>query len=176
MTTSAPGPLCYSNQPPSSLAVCERLGEQGVRVSIPPPVHRTMVKIILIVEILGCLMGPPLLVVAFLGWLPQIPFLMLLASTLTAVAYATLAITLWMGFRWTIVEAGPEGLRVELRGLLIKRQHFYAREQIGDLRKMVSLLIFDPHGRQIGKIDATDPREEIWLMEVLRHALNLPRA
>jgi len=63
---------------------------------------------------------------------------------------------------------------VDLRGLLIKRHHFYPREQIGDLRKMVSLLIFDPTGRRIGKIDATDPREEIWLMEVLRHALNLP--
>ena len=46
-----------------------------------------------------------------------------------------------MGFRWTIVQAGPDGLRLELRGLLLKRGWFLPRQRIGRLHKRVSLLI-----------------------------------
>jgi hypothetical protein len=101
---------------------------------------------------------------------------LLFAIILNAVSYGTLAATLWMGFRWTIIEAGPEGLRLELRGLMLKRQRFFPREGINRLRKTESLLLYGPNNHVIGKIDATDPAEEIWLMETLRQALNLPPA
>ena len=167
-------PLEYSRQPPHSLASCERLPDGGVRITIPPPLHRRMVQIILAGQILGCIAGPPLLALVLFGALPSFPELFLAAATITAVAYATLVPTLWMGFRWTIVQAGPDGLRLELRGLLLKRGWFLPRQRIGRLHKRVSLLIYDPFGRRIGKIDATDPTEEMWIMEMLRRALNLP--
>jgi hypothetical protein len=166
MTAPPTRPLGYSSQPPNSLAVLERIGEHGVRVSIPPPMRRTFIKLLFVAEILGCLTGPPL----FLLSLDHHAFLMPFGSVVTTVAFTTLVITLRMGFRWTIIEAGPEGICVDLRGLFVKRQRFYPRDQIGDLRKLVSLVILDRAGRPLGKIDATDPNEEMWLMHVVREA------
>ena len=177
MSTTDPNLLQYSRQPPGSIAQVEYRTDGGVRISIPPPIKRPLGKIILAGQIVGCVVGPLLWVAcknvfsfdlaAALG---------LLSMLITGVSFSTLVVMLWMGMRWTLIEAGPDGLRLHLRGLLSNRNWFLPREQIGSLKKKVSLIVYDPHGRRIAKIDATTPAEEIWVMEMLGRAMNVPVA
>jgi hypothetical protein len=166
MTTQTAGPLEYSTQPSNSLAVLERLDEHRVRVSMPPPIGRSWVKVVFVAQILGCLSGPSLLVLSTRG----LSLLAYVGIVVTMLAASTLVTMLRMAFRWTIVEVGPDGIRVDLRGPCFTRRRFYPREQIGGVRKAISILILDRAGRRLGKIDATDWREEIWLTRVLQDA------
>jgi len=89
-------------------------------------------------------------------------------------ALAGLAVSLWMGFRWTIIEAGPEGLRMELRGLLFTRRWFVPRQRIRRIAWFVSLWVIGPHGLPLRRIDGTDQTEDRWILEILTRALAIP--
>ena len=165
--------LKYSTQPPTCRAVCEYGADGAVRVTIPPVVHRPIGKIILAASVLGLLLSASLLACEYFA-ASSGSILSFLALVVGSVSIATLSITLWMGFRWTIVQADAAGLSLELRGLLGTRRRFWPRGEITGLRKAVSLYVLGPGGVRLGKIDATDPREERWLMAVLGRALNVP--
>jgi hypothetical protein len=168
--------LQYARQPQGSLASCQYRGDGGVIIVIPPIVQRTLGKVVLALAGLGVVGGATLMALAFAGpvpllWAPIVAFLGLLVAL---PAISSIGITLWMGLRWTIIEAGPEGLRLELRGLLATRRWFIPRQQIGRLHQFGRILVLDPYGRKLKRIDATDRAEEIWVMEVLTRALAIP--
>jgi hypothetical protein len=166
--------LQYARQPPSSLASCQYRGDGGVIIVIPPMVQRRFVKVALTLACAGVIVGPLIFVAAVVGPLQRLPLLTLLSSIITFPALAAVCVTLWMGFRWTIIEAGREGLRVELRGLLTTRRRFIERERIGRLKHLVSIWILDARGWPLGRVDATDQTEDAWVMEVLTRALAIP--
>jgi hypothetical protein len=175
MNDTNPNLLQYSRQPPGSIAQIEFRDDGGVRITIPPPIRRPLGKILLAGQVFGCIAGPLLWVACKqIFSFDRAVALGFLAMIVTSVSFATLPVTLWMGMRWTLIEAGAEGLHLHLRGLVSNRNWFLPREKIGSLKKNVSLIVYDPHGRRIAKIDATTPKEEIWVMEMLGRAMNVP--
>ena len=173
--TAAPFALEYARQPSSSLASLQYRADGGVVIVIPPFVRRAQGKLALAAACAGVVGGPVLgaTALAVASWQLAIAGL-LLAIVITGGAIAALCVTLWMGLRWTVVEAGPEGLRRELRGLLMTRRWFIPRSQIGQLRAGLWIRVFDAHGRRLGRIDGMDAAEEAWLVEVLTRVLALP--
>jgi hypothetical protein len=167
--------LQYARQPPGSLASCQYRGDGGVIITIPPMLHRRMVKVALAIVCLSIVSGLVLFILA----LAVIPFrwagiVEFLGIVLTLPALAGLVVTLWMGMRWTIIEAGPEGLRLELRGLLFTRRWFVERGRIARLRSFVSIWVIGRSGLPLRRIDATDRTEDKWVMEILTRALASP--
>lgn len=168
--------LAYATHPPGSLAWCEAGSEGSVIVRIPPILKRPLGKGVLALTVLGTLGAIALsiaMVIGAIGWNLLLNVLVFGVGTASIVC---MAITLWMGFRWTIIDAGPWGLRLQLKGLFSNRTKLWPRHEIADLRKDVSLRVIGVYGNPIGKIDATTPAEERWVMEVLRQALGLPNA
>ena len=163
--------LDYSQQPSGSLAICEFGPDGSVRVQVPPPLHRRVFKVVLGAEILAAAAGAALVALVSRDGHPA---LYGLALVLSWVGLVTSSMTLWMGLRWTIIEAGRDGLRLKLRGPIQRREHFVPRDQIAQLLKRTSLLVLDARGQLIIKIDVTTPAEERWLMALLNHALRLP--
>jgi hypothetical protein len=176
VTTQSPShvELQYARQPPSSLASCQYRGDGGVIIVIPPIVKRTLGKVVLVIAGAGVIIGPLLFIAALLGPLQRFPWLMFVGSVLALPSLAGICVTLWMGFRWTIIEAGTEGVRIELRGLLTTRRRFIERDRIGRLKHLVSIWFVDAHGLPLGRVDATDQAEEAWVMEILTRALAIP--
>lgn len=162
----------YSRLPSGSLSSLEVLPNGGVRITIPPMLRRRIGTIALVITSIGVSLS----LLVLLAPLPKIlDTVRLLAVSIFLPSIACLVVTLWMGFRRTIIEADESGLRLELRGLLLTRRKFWPREQITSLRKRISLQIVGVGGAVIGKIDATDPTEERWLLEVLRTSLGIKR-
>ena len=176
MTAESPQQLQlqYARQPANSLASCQYRGDGGVIIVIPPMVQRRLGKIALVLGCAGSILGPLIFVAAIVGPLQGLPLLTLLSSIITFPALAAVCVTLWMGFRWTVIEAGREGLRIELRGLIATRRRFIERERIGRLKHLVSIWVLDARGWPLGRMDATDQREDAWVMEVLTRALGIP--
>ena len=176
-TPPPPLPPCelqYARQPPRSLASCQYRGDGGVIIVIPPVIQRTMGKVALALEFAAILGGGVLLVAAVLAPLRYLSLLLFLSSLMALPALAGLVVTLWMGFRWTVIEAGPEGLRMELRGLLFTRRWFVERARIARLRWLVSIWVIGHRGLPLRRIDASDSTEDAWVLEVLTQALALP--
>jgi hypothetical protein len=168
--------LQYARQPRNSLASCQYRGDGGVIVVIPPIVHRTLGKVVLGLAGLGIVGGAVLIAGAFAPSVPlrYAPLLVFIGFILIGPSISSICVTLWMGLRWTTIEAGPDGLRLELRGLLATRRWFIERERIGRLHQFGRILVLDPRGRKLKRIDATDKAEEVWVMEVLTRALAIP--
>ena len=176
-----PGPppnlqLQYARQPRGSIASCQYRGDGGVIIVIPPIVQRTLGKIVLAIAGLGVVGGVTLIAIAIAGLVPfqWAPIVGFVGFVLMGPSISSICITLWMGLRWTIIEAGLEGLRLELRGLLGTRRWFIERERIGRLHQFGRILVLDPRGRKLKRIDATDKAEEVWVMEILTRALAIP--
>jgi len=168
--------LEYARHPPGSIASCQYRGDGGVIIVIPPIVQRRMGKIVLGLAGLGIVVGAMLIAIAFAPSVPlqYAPLLVFIGFILIGPSISSICITLWMGLRWTIIEAGLEGLRLELRGLLATRRWFIPRERIGRLYQFGRILVLDPRGRKLKRIDATDKAEEVWVMEILTRALAIP--
>ena len=166
--------LQYARQPKGSIASCQYRGDGGVIIVIPPMLQRTIGKVALAIECACIILGSALWVAAVAGPLRGYPGSDFFGSVLVLPALGGLAVTLWMGFRWTIIEAGPEGLRLELRGLLWTRRRFIERDRIGALRQGVSIRVVDAYGRSLGRIDATNRAEDTWVREILTRALAIP--
>ena len=176
MTAQSPPQLQYARHPHNSLASCQYRGDGGVIIVIPPIIQRPMGKFVLAIALLAIVGGATLLALVIGGPLQGFPILGFLGFILILPSISSICITLWMGLRWTILEAGPEGLRLELRGLLGTRRWFIPRDQIGRLYQFGRILVIDPYGRKLKRIDATDKAEEVWVLEVLTRALAIPPA
>jgi hypothetical protein len=167
--------LQYARQPPGSLASCEYRGDGGVVITIPPMLHRRKVKFALAIECVSIVSGLVVFILTFavipFRW---VDFTAFLAGVLTLPALAGLVVTLWMGMRWTTIAAGPEGLRLELRGVLFTRRWFVERARIARLRQFVSIWVIGRSGLPLRRIDATDRTEDAWVMETLTRALAIP--
>ena len=74
-----------------------------------------MGKVTLAIECAVILAAALIVIGVALGPLRSMPWIGLVPTFLAPPALAGLVVTLWMGFRWTIIGAGPEGLRLELR-------------------------------------------------------------
>jgi hypothetical protein len=170
----APLELQYARQPPRSLASCRYRGDGGVIIIIPPVLRRRMGKVTLAVECAVILAAVLIVIGMEFGPLRSMPWIGLVPTCLAPPALAGLVVTLWMGFRWTIIEAGPEGLRLKLRGLLFTRRWFVERARIARLGSFVSIWVIGHSGLPLRHIDATDQVEDAWVMEVLTQALALP--
>ena len=166
--------LEYARQPAGSIASCQYRGDGGVVITIPPIVQRTLGKVVLAISGAGVVVGFALFGLADWAIVSWFPLLALPAGFLLFPSIGSIVITLWMGLRWTIIEAGPEGLRLELRGRFWTRRWFVPRDQIGRLRQRGCIYILDARGRKLRRIDATNGAEETWVMEILTRALAIP--
>lgn len=171
---STAAPLEYNRQPRGSLAWCEAGPAGSVVIRVPPVLKRPLGKVALLVTATGIIIATTIPLAGIAGIISRHLALLWVALIIGMPSVACLVITLWMGFRWTIIDAGPWGLRLQLKGLLFERTQVWPRPAIRDLRKDVSLKVIGLDGTPIGKIDVTTPAEERWVMEVLRQAMNLP--
>jgi hypothetical protein len=170
----SPLQLEYARQPAGSIASCQYRGDGGVVITIPPIVQRTLGKVVLAISGAGVVVGLALFGLADWAIVSWFPLLALPAGLILFPSISSIVVTLWMGLRWTIIEADPEGLRLELRGRLWTRRWFVPRDRIGRLRLRGCIHVLDPHGRRLRRIDATNGAEEMWVLEVLTRALAIP--
>ena len=169
----APGELSYSSLPRKS-GVTFEMGEGWTSVTIPSPLSQRRGKILLAALCAGVVVP---LVVLLVTPRELVEYLMepilLVMMLILVVSLACLCTALWMGFTRVVITVNSESLSLAKTGVIQRSLRTWPRSQIGDVRKQISAWIYDTRGRRLAKFDAFDRAEEIWVVRMLRSALEL---